>query len=147
MLTPWEIDLRIAQRDRAAKAAGLTPQHSACEAGLGDGDGEEDQAEAARRRIQHEADPVPPDAPEVEHIDVGKLYRQAFSAPSGYPAMRQVDAEQFRRGTVTGGEAAYGPDYDVSAQPVPVPDGTLDAAAICRAPLAGGLSRPSAEGC
>ena len=63
------------------------------------GDGEEDQAEEARRRVQHQAEPYPPDVPEVAHADLGKLYRQAVNAPDGYPPFGHVNPEAFPPGT------------------------------------------------
>lgn len=148
MLTPWEIDLRIEKQERAARDAGLTPRHSAAAAGLEAGDGEDDdEAEEVRRRVQHQAEPYPPDAPEVVHADLDKAYRQAFDAPTGYPGMARVSPEAFRRGPIAAGEAAYGIDYDVSARPVPVPSGTLGAAAIGRPLITGGQSAPSAGTC
>ncbi len=146
MLTPWEVDLRIAKQERAARDAGLTPQHSAAAAGLEAGDDDEDQADEVRRRIQHEANLLPPDAPEVAHADLGKIHRPV-NVPEGYPPFGHVSAEAFRRGPVTAGEAAYGIDYDVSGRPVPVPSETLSAAAIGRPLITGGQSAPSAGTC
>jgi hypothetical protein len=78
--------------------------------------------------------------------DLGKRYNQAFDVPSGYPQPARVSAEDFRRGAIVAGEAAYSPAYAPPARPVPVPPGTLNAAAITRPLMTGGQSRPSAEG-
>lgn len=149
MLTPYEIEQRIAQRAQMSKAEALTPAHSAAEAAMGTGD-DDDEAEAAerlRRRIQHEADLYPPEVPEVAHADLGKLYRQAVNVPEGYPPFGHVNPEAFRRGPITGGEAAYSPGYDPAARPVPVPSATMNAAAITRPLMTDGRARPAAEGC
>ena len=61
MLTRSQIDRLYAQQ--ALKAEALTPQHSAAGAAV-DADDVED-AERRRRRVQHEADPYPVEAPEV----------------------------------------------------------------------------------
>ncbi len=147
MPTPYEIEQRIAQQ--ALKAEALTPQHSAAEAAMGGGDDDEaEEAERLRRRVQHLADPYsePTEAPEVAHVDVGKLYRQAVNVPTGFPPFGHVNPEAFRRGPVTAGQAAYSPGYDPSARPVPVPSATLSAAAVTRPLLTDGRAAPSAEG-
>jgi hypothetical protein len=147
MLTPWEFERQCGERGRALKATALTPGHAAAEGAMDGCEGDDgDQGEELRRRVQHEADPWadPAEMPEVEHADAVKLYRQAFDAPTGYPAMGQVSPEAFRRGPVTAGEAAYSPAYDVSARPVPVPSGTLNAAAITLPLITSGQSAPSA---
>jgi hypothetical protein len=148
MLTPYEFEQRIAQRERALKAEALTPQHSAAEAAMG-GAGEDEAEEAGERRerVQHLADPVPPEVPEVAHVDLGKVYRDAADAPSGYGSFGPVNPEAFRRGPVTEGHAAYSPGYDPSARPVPVPSAALSAAAVSRPPLTDGRAAPYAEGC
>ena len=58
MLTPAEFSRQCDERDRALKG-GVTPLHSACEAGMDGPDDEEDQGEEVRRRVQYQADPVP----------------------------------------------------------------------------------------
>lgn len=93
ILSAYGMEQRITQqaRERAAKAAALTPQHAAAEAAMESRDDDEDQAAGARRRIQHEADPHPPDVPEVVHADLDELYRQgAVSTPEGYPPFSHV---------------------------------------------------------
>ena len=146
MLTPSEIDKKFARR--ALKAAeALTPAHAAAEAGM-NADGTDGASEAERRRdrVQHEADPYLHEAPEVDHLDcaeVAKRFNQAFDTPDGYPAMRPVAAEQFRRPPATAGHG-YGPP----GRPVPVPSATLTPGMITRPPLSDGRSRPSApEAC
>lgn len=118
MLTPAEFSRQCDERDRALKG-GVTPLHSACEAGMDGPDDEEDQGEEVRRRVQYQADPVLPDLPEVSVADLGKRFSQAFDTPSGYPAMSTVNPEAFRRGPIVTGEAAYSPGHDPSARPVP----------------------------
>jgi hypothetical protein len=144
MLTPGEIDRIIEQR--ALKAEALTPAHSAAEAAMGGEDDDEGQAEELRRRIQHQAEPYPLEVPEVAEADLGKRYSQAWDAPSGYPPLRQVSAEEFRRGPVTAGEAAYGVNYEPPARPVAVPSATLDPGMISRPLLTAGQSLPCAPG-
>src|SRR6266567_4622668 len=128
------------QVDRQAAAVALktgmpTPGHAAAEAGLaadeaGHEAGHEDQARAARRRrerVQHEAEPYPDEVPDVDRFDVGelgKLHTQAVDVPEGYPPMRLVDAEQFRRGPAAAGHAANSPGYAAPGRPVPVPSAT-----------------------
>jgi hypothetical protein len=114
---------------------------------MGACDDEEDQAEEARRRVEHEADPYLHEAPEVAEADLGKRFSQAFDVPSGYPAPGRVDPEAFRRGPIVAGEAAYGVGYASSARPMPVPSATLSAAAVSRPLMTDGQSRASAEGC
>lgn len=150
MRTPFETDQLIARQARARKAAeaeAATPLHSAAEAELG-GTGEQDEAMQRRRRLQHQVDPYPPEVPEVAHADLGKLYRDAVDVPAGYPSFGPVNPEQFRRGPVTPGEAAYSPGgYDPSARPVPIPGGTISAAGSSRPLLTDGQSRACAPGC
>src|SRR5690349_12175239 len=141
MLTPWEVDLHIEQQ--ALKAQAITPQHATVEGAMDGAGGGEDQAGEARRRVQHLAEPYPPDMPKVAEADVDQLFNQAVNVPTGYPRPGHVSPEAFRRGPVDAGEAAYGVSYDVSARPVPVPAGTLAAAAVRRPPLADDHARPS----
>ena len=109
-------------------------------------EGEEGRAAVLRRRIQHQAEPYPPEAPEVAEADLGKRYNQAHDIPSGYPQPARVTAGDFRRGPITGDHAAYSPGYSPSARPVPVPSATLSAAAITRPLMTDGRAAPSAEG-
>ena len=149
MRSPFEVEqilARQALRKAAAAAEAVTPLHSASEAAL-DAPSEQDEDMRQRRRLQHQADPYPPEAPHVEHADLGKLYRDAVNTPSGFPDFGHVNPEQFRRGPITAGEAAYSATYDPSARPVPVPTGTLNAAAITRPLMTDGQSRPCAPGC
>jgi hypothetical protein len=142
MLTPAQIDKKFAAR--ALKAEALTPGHSAAEGAVG----ADDDAEQLRRRVQHEADPYlhEDDLPEVARADLGKRYNEAFDVPSGYPPMRTVDAEQFRRGPITVGEAAYSPAYSQPGRAVPVPTATLAPGMATRPLLTGGRSRACAPG-
>jgi hypothetical protein len=151
MLTRTQMDRKFAAR--ALKAAeALTPAHAAAEAGL-DADGTEcpDEAELRRERIRHLADPYPPDLPEVDQLDVaevGKRFNQAFDTPDGYPPLRPVNAEQFRRPPGAPGHAADSPGYGPPGRPVPVPSATLTAEMISRPALLAGQSRPCApEAC
>lgn len=151
MLTKLEIDKKFA--GRALKAAeALTPAHAAAEAAL-DADGTEcpDEAELRRERIQHLVDPYPPDLPEVDQLDcaeIGKRFNQAFDAPDGYPPLRPVNAEQFRRPPVAAGHVANSPGYDPPRRAVPVPSATLAPGMISRPLLSDGQSRPCApEAC
>ena len=107
----------------------------------------EDQDGLARRRrehVQHEVDPYMHEAPEVAHLDVGKLYRQALDVPAhpDFPAPGPISPEAFRRGPVDAGEAAYSPGYAPPGQAVPVPSATLTAAMITRPLLTDGQARP-----
>jgi hypothetical protein len=153
MLTPYEIDRRLERQ--ALKSGTLTPQHSAAEGAIGDADAEED-AEERRRRVQHLADPLaePAMLPEVAEADLDKVYQQAFGVPSAHPAPREapwprrVSPEEFRRGPITGGEAAYSAGYGEERVSVPVPSAALSPGMISRPPLADGQSRPCApEAC
>jgi hypothetical protein len=150
MLTPWEVERRREQlRAAALKAQALTPAHAAAEGALGAAEPEEPEGaeREARERIRHLADPYAPDAPEVAHADLGKRYDQAYEVPAGHPApLGPVSPESFRRGPLTAGEGAYGPGYVPSVRPVPIPQATLSAAAICRPLMTDGQSRPSAPG-
>jgi hypothetical protein len=106
VLTPWEINRKIDKRARVLKAAqAATPLHSACEAAE-DTDGEP-EAERRRARIQHLAEPYPPEVPEVAAADLDKAYREASDVPSGYPLMEPVNPEMFRRGPVRAGQSAH----------------------------------------
>jgi hypothetical protein len=149
MRCQFETDQLLARqallRKAAAEAEAVTPLHSASEAALGT-HSEQDEDMQRRRRLQHQADPYPPEAPHVETADLGKLYRDAVSTPSGYPDFGFVNPEQFRRGPITAGESAYSPGYDPSARPVPIPSGTLSAAAGARPLLTDGQSRACAPG-
>ena len=149
MLSKTEIDRKFAARVRVLKTGTVTPLHSAAEAGL-DAEGTDD-AEVRRDRVQHEADPYLHEAPRVAEVDLAELdkaYRQAFDTPSGYPPMRPVDAEQFRRPLVTAGHEANSPGYAPPGQAVPVPSATLAPGMITRPLLADGQSRPCApEAC
>lgn len=148
ILSAYEMNQRIEQqaRERALKAQAATPLHTAAEAGMEGQDGDEDQAEEVRERVRHLADPYPPDAPEVAHADLGKLFRDAVNVPTGYPLPGHVSPEAFRRGPVTAGEAAYGVSYDPSARPVPVPSSALSAASVTRPLITDGRSAAAAEG-
>jgi hypothetical protein len=143
MLTRAEIDLKFARQ--AAEA--VTPAHSAAEAEVSEAGADEETACRLRERIQHEADPVDPylhDAPEVAHADLPKVFDQAVDVPSGYPPLRPVHAEQFRRGPATAGHAADSPGYAPPGRPVPVPSATLAPGMISRPPLSDGQARPRA---
>jgi len=144
MLTRGELDQRYEERARVLKAQAVTPQHSACEAAE-----DADAAERRRRRVQHEADPYPVEAPEVVEADLDKVYRQASDAPTGYPPMVPVvSPEDFRKGPITADHAAYGPGYQPPAYGAPVPSAALTPAMITRPLLEGGQSRPCApEAC
>jgi hypothetical protein len=143
MLSWYEIDRRCA--GLALKAGAPTPGHSAAEGAVG-ADSVTDDAERRRRRVQHEADPYadPAEVPEVAHADLAKRFDQAYDTPDGYPRLRPVHPEQFRRGPITGGEAAYSPGYEAPARPVPVPSATLAPGMISRPLITGGQSRPCA---
>jgi hypothetical protein len=144
MLSRWEKDRQFAARALALKAGALTPQHSAAEAAVdADAEGDND-ADRLRRRIQHEAEPYPIEVPEVDCADLGKRYREAFDTPDGYPPMRMVDAEQFRRRPVAAGHAADSPGYGPPGQAVPVPSATLAPGMVTRPLLTAGRSRPCA---
>jgi hypothetical protein len=149
MLSRWETDRQYAARALALKAEALTPQHSAAEAAVDAGD--EDGEDAKRRRrehIQHEVDPYPVDMPEVAHADLPKAFDQAVDVPEGYPPLRPVHAEQFRKGPATAGHAAYSPGYAPPGRAVPVPLATLAPGMISRPLLTDGQSRPCApEAC
>jgi hypothetical protein len=149
MLTPGELDRVIDQRDRVLKVTVPTPAHSEAMAANEYGAGQEEIAEAERlrRRVQHEVDPEP-EAAEVAEADVDKVFRQAAGGvPTGYPPLRQVSAEEFRRGPVTAGHATYGVNYDLSARPAPVPS-AMNVAVVSRPLLTDGRSRPCApEAC
>lgn len=152
MLTPWELERRLEQqRAMALKAQALTPQHSAAEAGM-----EEAGEDAVRRRrehIQHEVDPYPPDLPEVDHLDcaeVGKRFSQACEVefPAGYPPLRPLNAEEFRRAPAAAGHAAYSPGYGAPGQAVPVPSSVLSPGMVTRPLLTDGQARACApEAC
>lgn len=151
MRTRSEVDRLFTARTIALKGdvpAGLTPQHSAAEAAV-DADGDED-AERLRRRIQHEADPYlhEDDLPEVAHADLPKAFDQAVNVPEGYPPMRPVHAEDFRRAPATAGHAAYSPGYKQPGRAVPVPSAALTPGMVARPLLTDGRSRPCApEAC
>jgi hypothetical protein len=142
MLSRWEVDRQFAARALALKAEALTPAHAAAE-GAVEAEGDED-AKRRRRRVQHEAEPYPIEVPEVDCADLGKRYREAFDTPDGYPPMRLVDAEQFRRGPATAGHAADSPGYGPPGQAVPVPSVTLAPGMVTRPLLTDGRSRPCA---
>lgn len=147
MRTPSQVDRLFAERAAAVKAgvpASLTPQHAAAEAAQ-EADGT-DAAEQRRRRVQHEADPYPVDVPEVAEVDLadlGKRFTQAVDTPGGYPPMRPVSAEDFRRRPATAGHAAYSPGYEQPGRPVPVPPGALAPGMISRPLLTDGRARPN----
>ena len=143
MLTRSQIDRKF-----ALKAEALTPLHSASEAVV-DAEGTDgpDEAELRRERIQHLADPYPADLPEVDEVDVaelGKRFNQAVDVPEGYPAMRPVHAEQFRRAPIAAGHEANSPGYAPPGRAVPVPSATLAPGMIVRPLLTDGQSRPCA---
>jgi hypothetical protein len=146
MLTRSQVDRQFAAQALMAEA--LTPQHSAAEAAQG-----ADEAGDARRRrerIQHEADPYlhEDDLPEVAHVDLPKAFDQAVNIPEGYPPLRPVHAEQFRRRPVAAGHAADSPGYGAPGQAVPIPSATLAPGMISRPLLTDGQSRPCApEAC
>ena len=79
-------------------------------------------------------------------MDVGKMYQDALDMPAnpGYPAMRPVNPEMFRRGPVAAGEAAYSPGYAAPGRAVPVPSAVLAPGMITRPLLTDGQSRPCA---
>jgi hypothetical protein len=106
-----EVDQAYARQ--ALKAAGtLTPAHAAAE-GAVEAAGEDEEARRRREHVQHEADPYPPEAPEVDCADLGTRYGQAYDpTAAGYPAPAPVSPEQFRRAPLTTGEAAYSAGYE-----------------------------------
>lgn len=61
--------------------------------------------------------------------DLDKAYGQAYSTPSGYPQLRRISAEEFRRGPITAGRAANAVNYD-PPRPWAVPSAMLGAAAL-----------------
>ena len=131
---------------KAAQAArSLTPGHAAAEGAL-DADDENERARRRRERVQHEVDPYMHEAPEVASFDVGKMYRDGLDMPAnpGYPAMRPVSPEAFRRGPVIAGEAAYSAGYAVPGRAVPVPSAILAPGMISRPLLTDGQARPCA---
>jgi hypothetical protein len=143
MLSRAEIDRKFAQQAQVLKSGTPTPAHAAAEAAVDAEDGE--GAVRRRERIQHEVDSVDPylhDAPEVAHADLPKAFDQAVNVPEGYPPMRPMHAEQFRRGPATAGHAADSPGYAPLGRPVPVPSATLAPGMITRPPLSDGQSRP-----
>ncbi len=143
MLTRSQID-----RTFALKAEAVTPLHAAAAAGLDARDA--DEAERRRQRVQHEADPYlhEDDLPEVAHADLSKAFNQAVDVPEGYPPMRPVRAEEFRRGPLTAGQEAYSPGNGPPGQAMPIPSATLAAGMITRPALTDGQSRPCApEAC
>lgn len=147
MLTNAEFDRVIDRRDLVRKAEVPTPSHSEARAAVEYAEDQEEIAEAERRRrrVQHEVDPYPEDVPEVVHADLDKVFRQAEGGvPAGYPPMRQVSAEEFRRGPITVGESAYSPAYDSTARLVPVPPAPPAAGMIGRPLITDGQSRPCA---
>lgn len=101
MLSRWEADHQFAARALALKSEGLTSQHSAAEAAV-DAEDDDDAKRRRREHIQHEVDPYLHEAPGVAHADLGKAYDQAVDVPEGYPPLRPVHAEQFRRGRSRG---------------------------------------------
>ena len=149
MLSRWETDRQYATRAAALKAEALTPAHAAAEGAVEAEDGE-DAKRRRRERIQHEVDPVDPggpylhEVPEIAHADVPKAFNQAVDVPEGYPPLRPVHAEQFRRGPATEGHAAYSPGYGAPGQAVPVPSATLAPGMVTRPLLTDGQSRPCA---
>ena len=85
---------------------------------------------------------------ELDCAELGKRYSQAVDVAEGYPAMRPVHAEQFRRGPATAGHAANSPAYGPPGQAMPVPSATLAAGLITRPLLTDGQARPCApEAC
>jgi hypothetical protein len=142
MLTRSQIDKKFAAR--ALKAEALTPGHAAAEGAMDD----EETARRRRERVQHEADPYlhEEDLPEVAQADLPKAFNQAFDTPAGYPSMRTVNAEQFRRGPIADGEAAYSPAYSQPGRAVPVPSATLAPGMATRPLLAEGRSRACVPG-
>lgn len=146
MLTTYQMDRQFAAQ--ALKAEALTPQHSAAEAAQ-EAD-EAGRAERRRQRVQHEADPYlhEADLPEVAHADLPKAFNQAVDVPEGYPPMRPVHAEQFRRGPVAAGHEANSPGYAPPGHAVPIPSATLAPGMATRPLLTDGQSRPCApEAC
>jgi hypothetical protein len=116
--------------DRAVKG-GVTPLHSACEAGVDSPDDEEDQADEDRRRVQHLADPWsdPAEAPEM-----AKQHPKVYAIPAGYPVPATADPADFRRPALTAGQPAPSPDQSPPHQPLippvalaSVPEATLAA--------------------
>jgi hypothetical protein len=146
MLTPYEIDRRCAEL--ALKTGAPTPGHVAAEGAV---DGQEpDEAEQRRLRFQHLADPLaePAEVPEVAVADLDKAYRdgQAFQPPAGYPEPRRVSAEEFRRGPLAAGHAAYSAAYEAPGRPVPVASEAMNAARISRPLMTDGRARPRPPG-
>jgi hypothetical protein len=148
MLTRAEIDRKFAQKAPGA----VTPAHSAAEAGQESdeaGTRDEDAKRRLRERVQHEADPYLHEAPEVDCLDVselGKFRTEAVDVPAGYPPMRPIDAEQFRRGSATAGHAAYSPGYETPGRPVRIPSASLAPGQVSRPLLTDGRARPCAPG-
>jgi hypothetical protein len=145
MLIPSEIDKKFAQKAPGA----ATPAHSAAEAEVSEAGGDEETAGRLRERIQHEADPYLHEAPEVDCLDVselGKFRTEAVDVPAGYPPMRPVTAEQFRRGPATAGHAANSPGYAPPGRPVPVPSATLAPGMVTRPLLTDGRAAQCAPG-
>jgi len=138
MLTKSQIDKKFAGRALTPKMevpAPPTPGHSAAEGAVEAGTGE-DAKRRHRERIQHEVDPVDPylhDAPEVAHADLPKAYDQAVDVPEGYPPLRPVHAEQFRRAPAT-----------APGRPVPVPSSAMADGMVTRPPLSDGHARSCA---
>jgi len=114
----------------------------------GEAQGGEDAKQRRRERVQHEVDPYLHEAPEVDCVDVPKAYNQAVDVPEGYPPLRPVHAEQFRRGPVTADHAAYSPGYAAPGRPVPVPAAALAPGMASRPLPADGRAAPCApEAC
>jgi hypothetical protein len=141
-----EVDRQFAAQGLAVKAGvPVTPAHSTAEGAVEAED--DDAAERRRERVQHEADPYLHEAPEVDCVDLaglGKFRGGAADTPEGYPSMRQVDAEAFRRPPATEGHAAYSAAYGTPGQAAPVPAATLAPGMATRPLLADGQSRPCA---
>ncbi len=134
---------REAEERTAQQQAGeaITPQHAACE-GAVDGNDDERAREQARR-VQHEADPLPPAAPEVAEADLDKTFRDASPGPGAYPAPSAMSPG---RGPVhldlTPGHAAPSPGYQLPAT-FSVPRASLNAADFRRGPITEGHAAPS----
>lgn len=149
-----EIRKAAERRDQLLKAAEPpTPGHSAAAAAIEYARDNAEAAEAERRRarVQHEVDPClheAPGVPEVDLAEVGKAYRDGFEVefPADCPPVRRMSAEEFRRAPAAAGHAADSPGSAPPARPVPVPSGTLTAAAISRPLITDGQSRPCAPG-
>jgi len=111
MKIPLEIDQMYARQ--ALKAAQvLTPAHAAAE-GAVEAAVEDELARRRREHVQHEADPVPPEAPEVAEVRLGKRFTQAYDpTEAGYPVPATISPDQFRRGPVTTGQASYSAGYE-----------------------------------